>query len=140
MLSTFGFRIIFPQTLWKMITQLCIPHILTRLRLLIFFKKKNHIWWLITQSFPLWRTMLRPRFEFPYHFLSIFLNTHTYQQGTVEIDIRKTVSDFYIDLHLFLPVESAKNEKRFSSQIYIGKIWLLLSIRKFSEHPAHCIK
>lgn len=85
-------------------------------------KIKYHIWRKKNpQSFPLWWTMLRPRFKFPYHVLLIFLNTHTKYISTRNSQkrfIRKNVSDFLIDLHLLSPLESVKNGGKIISRIY----------------------
>lgn len=86
-----------------MIIQLCISHILTGLRLLIILKW-NIIFDEITQSFPLWRIMLRPRFEFPYYFLFLhwFASIFSLEKGRERNKV--FISQMYIgkcDFYLF---------------------------------------
>lgn len=86
--------------------------------------------------------MLRPRFKFPYHVLLIFLNTHTKYISTRNSQkrfIRKNVSDFLIDLHLFSPLESVKKGENYFPDLLYIVYWKVLIFNTLihSKVPPH---
>ena len=61
-------------------------------------------------------------------------NTHTFQTSTIEINVRGTIQDFFIGLHLFLPRKINMNEKKLLAEIYNEKCLHLFSIQNYSGH------